>query len=241
MPKYLESHGKTLTLAGQKLSAELYDPAVGAMLGWLAAGDVARHSRYGELSQVVLNTAQGDRFLREDIAIETFVRALVPFLRRLDRGDFDTNGAASVTTFFIGACRNRIGEVVWSHHTRIMELRADTEELLDRARNTTIGPDTVDGFELARDLLLKAPRNLRSVLLLVIYEGTTLAEAAKRVGVKPTTIRSQLMRYKNHIAWLHFRRTLEIPEATSLGQWARNTAEERKIAAEARRAKQSVA
>ncbi|MFE3256583.1 hypothetical protein ACFXPS_27945 [Nocardia sp. NPDC059091] len=75
--------------------------------------------------------------------------------------------------------------------------------------------------------------------LLVIYEGTTLTEAAKRVGVKPTTIRSQLMRYKKRIAWLHFRRVLEIPEATGLGEWARNTIEAREIAAEARCAKRS--
>lgn len=241
MPKYLQPNGETLTLAGQKLSAELYDPAMGAMLGWLGAGEVARYSRYGELSQIVLNTAQGDLSLREEIAIETFVRALLPFLRRLDGGGFDEEGPASITTFFIGACRNRIGDVVSSHHTRILELRADTDALLDRARNTESAHDIVDGFTLARDLLLQAPRNLRSVLLLVIYEDVTLTEAATRVGVKPATVRSQLMRYRRHIAWLHFRRVLEIPEATGLGQWVKTTVEQREIAAEARRAARSIA
>ncbi|WP_344319852.1 sigma factor-like helix-turn-helix DNA-binding protein, partial [Nocardia ninae] len=102
-------------------------------------------------------------------------------------------------------------------------------------RNTVIDDTTVDGLELARDLLPLAPRNLRSVLLLVAYEGVTLTEAAKRVGVKPATVRSQLLRYKQRIASMHFRGVLEIPADTGLGDWARATTEKRRIAAESRK------
>ncbi|GEM42192.1 RNA polymerase sigma factor [Nocardia ninae] len=241
MPKYLEypkyPYGvdPKLTLSGQQLAGQLYDPSVATMLAWLAAGEAAAHSRYGRLSQVVLNVAQTDVGLREDIAVETFVRALLPFLRRLDRGDYEENGGATLTTFFIGACRNRIGDVIRSHHERIIELRADTSDLLDHLRNTVIDDTTVDGLELARDLLPLAPRNLRSVLLLVAYEGVTLTEAAKRVGVKPATVRSQLLRYKQRIASMHFRGVLEIPADTGLGDWARATTEKRRIAAESRK------
>ncbi|MEV0343999.1 sigma-70 family RNA polymerase sigma factor [Nocardia sp. NPDC050713] len=230
MSKYLNEDEK-LTPEGQELAARLYDPAVGAMLTWLADGEAASQSRYGDVSQVVLNTAQADRYLREDIAVETFVRALPPFLGRLDRGEYDADRGATITTYFIGACRNRIGDVIRAHHVRVIELRANTDELLARVQGTTVDANMIEGFEFARDLLLAAPRNLRSVLLLLAYEGVTLTEAAKRVGVKPATVRSQLLRYKKQIAWLHFRGVLEIPADTALGEWVRAQTEERRTAA----------
>ncbi|MEU2258532.1 sigma-70 family RNA polymerase sigma factor [Nocardia xishanensis] len=218
MTKHLNTAGK-LTLAGQKLAAQLYDPSVGAITTWLTRGEAACQSRYGQLPQKVLDAAQTDRYLREDIALETFVSALPPFLKKLDSGEYDENRGASITTYFIGACRNRIGDVIRAHHAHFTELREDTDELLAQLRSADPGFSEIEGLELARHLLLTAPHDLRAALLLRIYEGITLGEAAKRLGLNPATVRSHLLRYKRKLAGLHFGGKIAIPADTALGAW----------------------
>jgi hypothetical protein len=127
-----------MTLAGQQLAAELYDPAVGTITQWLADGEAGEWSRYGVLPQQVLELAQADPSLREDIALETFIAALPPFLRKLDRGAYDATRGASIQSFFIGACRNRMGDVIRAHHSPLIALRPDTDELLAALRVTII-------------------------------------------------------------------------------------------------------
>lgn len=219
MSEYVSHTGK-LTPAGQRVAAELYDPAVSAMVKWLADGEVSRYSRYGQLPQHVLDLAQLDRDLREDIALETFVSVLPGFLTRLDN-NFDANRGASEQTFFIGACRNRLGDVIRSHQAPVAELRADTDELLALLRSSDAGLADIEGRDLARYLLLRAPHDLRDALMLHIYEGITLVAAAKRLGLNPATVRSHLRRFRKKLLRQHFDEKISIPENTALGQWIR--------------------
>lgn len=216
MRKYIDYTGK-LTAAGQKVAAELYDPAISAMIKWLADGVAGQYSRYGKLPQNVLDVAEFDRDLREDIALETFMATLPGFLARLDR-EFDAT-RSSVTTYFIGACRNRIGDVIRAHQVTIAELRPNTDELLAVLRSSDAGLADFEGRDLARYLLLRAPRDLRDVLLLHIYDSITVLDAAKELGLNPSTVRTQLRRFKKKILRLHFLGDIAIPEDTGLGQW----------------------
>lgn len=221
MSKYLNSAGK-MTMAGQHLAADLYNEAVGSMIKWLSDGDADRHCRYGNLPRRVLAAAQVDRDLREDIAIETFVIALVPFLRNLDAGLYDATRGASIPTYFIGACRNRLGDVIRAHQQQVEELRGDTVTYLALLQRPDAGFEEFEGRELARKLLLQAPHDLRAALLLRIYEGVSLAEAAKRLGLNPTTVRSHLLRFKKKLIKKHFTGGIVIPQDTVLGQWVAN-------------------
>ena len=216
MRKYIDHDGK-LTFSGQQVAAELYDPAISAMIKWLADGVADQYSRYGKLPQNVLDVAEFDRDLREDIALETFMATLPGFLARLDR-DFDDT-RSSMTTYFIGACRNRIGDVIRAHQVTLAELRPNTNELLAVVRSSDAGLADIEGRDLARYLLLRAPRDLRDVLLLHIYDGITVFDAAKELGLNPSTVRTQLRRFKKKFLRWHFEGKIEIPEDTVLGQW----------------------
>ncbi|MEU5410492.1 RNA polymerase sigma factor [Nocardia asteroides] len=224
MRKYIDHTGK-LTFSGQQVAAELYDPAISAMIKWLADGVASQYSRYGKLPQNVLDVAEFDRDLREDIALETFMATLPGFLARLDR-DFDDT-RSSMTTYFIGACRNRIGDVIRAHQVAIAELRPNTNELLGavmRSSDMSFSDDGVADFEgrdLARYLLLRAPHDLRDVLLLHIYDGITVFDAAKDLRLNPSTVRTQLRRFKKKLLRWHFQGEIDIPEDTGLGQWIR--------------------
>ncbi|MFF0542084.1 RNA polymerase sigma factor [Nocardia thailandica] len=225
MRKYIDHNGK-LTFSGQQVAAELYDPAISTMIKWLAAGVAGQYSRYGKLPQNVLDVAEVDRDLREDIALETFMAALPGFLARLDREFDDTR--SSMTTYFIGACRNRIGDVIRAHQVAIAELRPNTNELLGTVmRSSEAGLADFEGRELARYLLLRAPHDLRDVLLLHIYDRITVFDAAKELGLNPSTVRTQLRRFKKKLLRWHFTGEIDIPEDTGLGQWisARSQAE----------------
>lgn len=219
MRKYIDHHGK-LTFSGQQIAAELYDPAISAMIKWLADGVASQYSRYGKLPQNVLDVAEFDRDLREDIALETFMAALPGFLNRLDR-DFDDT-RSSMTTYFIGACRNRIGDVIRAHQVTLAELRPNTNELLGAVmRSPDAGHAGFEDLDLARYLLLRAPRDLRDVLLLHINDGITIFDAAKELGLNPSTVRTQLRRFKKKFLRWHFQGEIDIPEDTGLGQWIR--------------------
>lgn len=226
MPENLYAAGK-LTLAGQQLAAELYDPAVGAVTRWLADGKAGEWSRYGVLPQQVLELARADPYLRADIALETFVAALPPFLRKLDAGAYDATRETSIQSFFIGACRNRMGDVIRAHHSPIIALRPDTDELFAALSSPDTGVEDIEGFELARDLLSHAPHDLRAVLVLRVYEGITLGAAATRLGLNPATVRSHLLRFKKKLMRLHFDGDIAIPEGTELGRWISNAARRR--------------
>jgi RNA polymerase sigma factor (sigma-70 family) len=220
MPKYLDRTDK-LTLAGQEFAAKLYNPAVSSIIKWLADGQANQYSRYGKLPQHVLDAAEIDRYLREDIALETFVVTLPGFLARLDddnNNDYDPK-RSSIESYFIGACRNRLGDVIRSHQVPVAELRADTDDLLAILRTSDAGLADFEGRDLARHLLLGAPHDLRDALMLRIYEGITLGEAAQELGLNPATVRSHLLRFKKKILRLHFLGKIEIPEDTALGQW----------------------
>lgn len=219
MPKYLDYADK-LTLAGQELAAELYNPTVSVIIKWLADGHANQYSRYGKLPQHVLDAAEIDRYLREDIALETFVVTLPGFLARLDddNSGYDPE-RSSITTYFIGACQNRLGDIIRSHQVPVAELRADTDDLLAILRTSDAGLADFEGRDLARHLLLRAPHDLRDALMLRIYEGITLSEAAQELGLNPATVRSHLLRFKKKILRLHFLGKIEIPEDTALGQW----------------------
>lgn len=218
MPKYLRA-GK-LTPAGQELVVQLYHPAVRTMTAWLADGRADTLSRYGWLPEQVLGLAQADHYLREDIAIETFLRALPTFLRGLDAGNYDARRGTTISTYFLGACRNRIGDVIRAQDRRIAELREDPTELLHLLQSDSPGFDEVDGIDLARHLLLEAPEDLRAALLLRVYAGVTLTEAAKRLGLNPASIRSQLLRYRTKLAQLHSENKITLPEDAAIIEWA---------------------
>ncbi|MGY2025856.1 RNA polymerase sigma factor [Nocardia gipuzkoensis] len=216
MPKYIDCTGK-LTLAGQDIAALLYDPAISAMIKWLADGVAGQYCRYGKAPQDVLDVAEFDRDLREDIALETFMATLPGFLARLD-GEFDAN-RSSMTTYFIGACRNRLGDVIRAHRVPVSELRANTDELLAVLRSSDAGMADFEGRDLARYLLLRAPHDLRAALMLHIYDGITLVDAAKELGLNPATVRSKQRRFKKKLLRLHFLGRIDIPADTGLGQW----------------------
>ncbi|APE36224.1 hypothetical protein BOX37_22435 [Nocardia mangyaensis] len=218
MRKYIDYTGK-LTAAGQKVTAELYDPAISAMIKWLADGVAGQYSRYGKLPRNVLDLAEFDRDLREDIALETFMATLPGFLARLDREFDDTR--SSMRTYFIGACRNRLGDVIRAHQVTIAELRPNTDELFAVLRSPDAGLADFEGRDLARYLLLRAPDDLRDVLMLHIYDGITVFDAATELGLNPSTVRTQLRRFKKKILRQHFLGEIAIPEDTGLGQWIR--------------------
>lgn len=220
MPKYLDATEK-MTYAGQNLAAELYNPAVAAITKWLADGVAGAQVRYGSVSEAVLSIAQTDRYFREEVATETFVCALVPFLRGLDEGRYDPDRGTTVTTYFIGACRNRLGDVLSAHAPHLDQLRDDTDKLVALLQSNDIGYEEVEGVELARRLLLTAPHDLRAILLRHVFDGVTLTESAKKAGLNPATVRSRLLRYKKKLARLHFEGRIVLPEGTALGEWAR--------------------
>lgn len=226
MPKYLNASGK-LTSAGQDLAAELYNPAVGTIIGWLAKGEAGTRVRYGYLPPWVLDRAQIDRDLREDIALETFCAALEPFLRMLDEGRYDAARGTTIVTYFLGACRNRLGDTINAHGPRLSKERShDTSALLEQLRDdnrfhSNLDYDRLEDVDLAQRVLLKAPHDLRDALLLHIEDGITLKDAAIRVGSKPATIRSKLLRHRKKLARMHFAGLIVLPENTSLGDWVR--------------------
>ncbi|MEV6281072.1 sigma factor-like helix-turn-helix DNA-binding protein [Nocardia sp. NPDC051832] len=232
MPKYLHADG-TLSSAGQALAAELYNPAVGAITNWLKGGTASAMIRFGSKDPLVLECARTDYELREEIAVETFCEALMPFLRQLDRGGYDATRGASISSFFIGACRNRLGGTVGKHSERLRGKRAQDREIpLEYLReDECLDPrqaadrfDRVEDVRLARRVLLKAPHDLRAALLLQVAEGTTMAAASRRIGVPPATIRSQLKRLRKKLAHQHLVGLIVIPDDTALGDWVRHDA-----------------
>ncbi|MFE3447082.1 RNA polymerase sigma factor [Nocardia sp. NPDC059180] len=176
---------------------------------------------------MVLDRAQIDRDLREDIALETFCTVLQPFLRALDAGGYDSTRGTTITTYFLGACRNRLGDVIRAHQPRLaMERQQETSALLEHLRDdirfhSNLDYDRFDDVDLAQRMLIKAPHDLRAALLLHIEEGITLKDAAIRTGSKPATIRSKLLRHRKKLARMHFAGVVVLPENTSLGDWAR--------------------
>jgi RNA polymerase sigma factor (sigma-70 family) len=216
-----------MTLAGQQLAAELYDPAVGSITKWLTDGTAGELARYGSVPQQVLDVARADRYLREDIALETFILTLPLFLRKLDAGAYDATRGTSITTFFIGACRNRMGDVLRAHHSPLTELRPDTDNLLALLHHPDKGLEAIEEVALARDLLQHAPTDLRAVLVLRVYEGISLSAAATKLGLNPATVRSHLLRFKKKLIRLHFDEEISIPNDTVLGDWIRNAATRR--------------
>jgi len=218
MSKYLSA--EKLTPAGQELAARLYHRSVRTITTWLAEGEATNKARYGSLPMDVLGLAQTNRYLQEEIAFETFCTALPPFLRGLDAGKYDEDRGTTISTYFIGACRNRLGDVIRAQYLRLVELREDTTELLALIQSDHPGFEEVDGIDLARQLLLHAPDDLREALLLRVYTGVSLAEAAKRLGLNPASIRSQLLRYRTKLAQLHADNKIDLPEDAAIAEWA---------------------
>lgn len=218
---YMNATGK-LTSDGQRLAKDLYDPSIATLSTWLKSGDIAGKARFGKLPPQILVAAMTDRYLREEIALDTFVATLPGFMRKLDAGVHDP-ARSSIQTFFIGDCRNRVGDVIRDRQEIIHEAHHDTAELLAKLQSPTAdfgaGFEEIEGLGLARDLLLRAPHDLRDVLLLRVYDGITIAEAGKRLGLKGATVRSHLSRYKSKLITLHLQGKIVIPDSTVLGEW----------------------
>lgn len=210
--------GGRLTLAGQTLAAELYDPAVGTLIGWLRDGTIEEHARCGKVSQYVVSAAQADWELCQDIALETFTTALPPFMKYLDDGKFDPDGPATVRTFFIGACRNRLPQVVERRFGNVSaEVSWEREELLSWVE-AEVAPRGAD-MEWVLRLLTQAPRDLAAVLILMAKDDLSLATACAKLGKNPATMRSQLHRYRRKLAARAFDGSISIPTSTALGAW----------------------
>ncbi|MEV6661547.1 RNA polymerase sigma factor [Nocardia fluminea] len=232
MTQYILSDNR-LTFAGQKLAAELYDPAVGTLIGWLEGGEIVVKSRYGPLPQRVVDAAMTNWHLREDIAVDTFVSALPGFLRNVEAGVYDPNRGTTQLSYFVGACRNRVGDVIRARQHIFGEVLQDTAVLLRTLQDSRAGFDRdleeTDGLAAARDILLRAPHDLRKVLLLRVYDGVTITQAAKRLGLNPTTVRTHLFRFKRKLVALHLEGKIVIPEGTALSQWIDSKVDDRPV------------
>ncbi|AEF43115.1 RNA polymerase sigma factor [Hoyosella subflava] len=217
MERLIDDRGR-LTVAGQRLAAELYDPAVGTIKTWLAEGIAGEMASFGMLPSAVVEAAQSNYDVRNDIALDVFVSALPSFMRYLDSGKYSESGPATVQTFFIGACRNILAAVVERRH-KSLPFEYSRADMLEWVKEITHleGAD----YRWIHKLLQLAPHDLSSVLMLVVREGISFNEAAQRLGKKPATMRSHLHRYRGKLAYLHFSGKIDIPETTELGQWAR--------------------
>ncbi|KXP10747.1 hypothetical protein AXK60_24900 [Tsukamurella pseudospumae] len=199
------------------------------MIEWFRAGKAATKAQYGSPSPYVIERALTDHELRTDIALETYVSSLRPFFEHVDNGGFDPSAGASLTTYFIGHCRNNLTAVINRHDDRRTGTPTDpyelTNELSEHLRNDT-GPGAAEDTETQEisaelaAIFRAAPAPLQAVLLRMTYRGDTLTEAASDTGYNRRTISSYLHRLRGRVLIEFSAGQLDLPEGTFLHKWA---------------------
>lgn len=142
-------------------------------------------SQYGDNVLRVCYMTLRDRELARDAAQETFLKAYraLPTLRS------EETEKAWLTRIAVNVCRDIQRKAWW----RLIDRRITPEDLPEAFTEDKL-PDSTPLLAV-----MNLPRALRQTVVLHYYQGMTLAEIARALGEKPSTVRGRLIRARKKL------------------------------------------
>ncbi|WIV60740.1 sigma factor-like helix-turn-helix DNA-binding protein [Amycolatopsis nalaikhensis] len=187
------------TPQAQRLFEELWTysyPVLKAQLGvdagFTAALRVVRGMPYvsDEAREAIMET----EYHRDDLAADMILTALPRFFGKvIERREWDST-KSKLTTFFVNACWLAYPEVLKRWLKERTELTGTVD---DSSVKTVKAVDLqVPNQELVRMIVLKADHTRVRPILALLWEGYTIAEAAEKLELNPSTVRSRLFEFR---------------------------------------------
>ena len=146
---------------------------------------------------VVLRTAYmyvKDIHTAEDIFQEVFIKA--------DRNKEGFRGESSVKTWLIRITVNACKDYLKSAYNRRVTPLQEFQENVMTSENDFDGIERKETQQEVRNAVMSLPENHRDVVLCVYFQGMTVPEAAKALGLAEGTVKSRLSRAKDKLKQL---------------------------------------